>query len=396
MLYQLMISLAAFRNKKADIPPDIEKHRFAALIAARNEENVIAALIASIRAQNYPSGLIDIIVVADNCTDSTARVAEQAGATVVYERFNKTEIGKGYVIRFALEKIMAERDYYDAFCVFDADNIVDPDFFAHMNLALNNGAELAQGYRDMKNPTDNWIAGGHAIFYWMENRFFDYARAELGLSAIINGTGFMFTSDYVRQFGYNAHTITEDVELTVQSVINGKRVEWVPHAKVYDEQPVLLKQSMAQRSRWVSGFIQNSMDYFRDFWHSIKRKPTWVKIDLFLFLISMPVMMLGIISMLIYSVLSLINVFEVVGSLINMLWLLAGTLGVFWLIGFASVFIEGKNVKSMLKAILMNPIFNATWGVIWCKCIFVHSHEWTPITHGRNLTLDEIESIDQK
>lgn len=395
MLYQLSISLAAFRSKKYVIPPDIHQHRFAALIAARNEEKVIGSLIKSIKEQNYPKDLIDIIVIADNCDDDTAEVARRAGA-IVYERFNKNEVGKGYVLKFVFEKILSERDVYDAFCVFDADNLVEKDFFAHMNFALSKGAQLAQGYRDMKNPSDNWIAGGHSIFYWMENRFFDYARDEMGLSAIINGTGFMVTSDYIRRYGYDVHTVTEDVELTVQSVINGERVAWVPQAKVYDEQPVTLSQSMAQRSRWVSGFIQNSRDYFKEFCHSIRREPSWIKIDLFLYLVSLPVMILGIISFLIYSVLALFNIFAVLSSIVNTLWLLAGTLGVFWLIGFASVFMESKDIKSMLKSILMNPVFNATWGIIWCKCFFVHDNKWTPIVHNCNVTLDELDSTGHK
>ena len=52
---------------------------YAAVISARNEANVIGGLIASLKAQNYPSDLLDIYVIADNCTDNTAQVAAQAG-----------------------------------------------------------------------------------------------------------------------------------------------------------------------------------------------------------------------------------------------------------------------------------------------------------------------------
>jgi cellulose synthase/poly-beta-1,6-N-acetylglucosamine synthase-like glycosyltransferase len=395
MLYQLSIALEAFKRNKKKPDIEIKYHRFAALIAARNEELVIETLIKSIRQQNYPEELIDIIVIADNCDDKTAEISEKAGA-IVYERFNKLQIGKGYVIKFVLEKIFAQRDIYDAFCIFDADNVVDRDFFMHMNRALCEGANVAQGYRDMKNPTDNWISGGHALFYWMENRFFDYARAELGLSAMLNGTAIMITREYIRKFGYDMKTVTEDVELTIQCVINGEKVEWVPQAKVYDEQPLTLKQSMVQRSRWVSGFIQNTGKYFKAFVESIYIKTTWIKIDMFLFIASLPLMILGLVSIVLYSALTVFNIFDMGSTLINLLILTAGAVAVFWGIGFLSVILEGKKIRGMIKAILMNPIFNLTWALIWCKCVFVHSHEWTPITHDRNISIEEIEGTNQK
>ena len=107
--------------------------RIAVLIAARNEEAVIGQLLDSVRAQNYPSELLDAYVVADNCTDATAEVARQAGA-VVYTRFNKEKVGKGYALERLIEHI--EEDYpqtFDGFFVFDADNVLDCHFIEEMN-----------------------------------------------------------------------------------------------------------------------------------------------------------------------------------------------------------------------------------------------------------------------
>ena len=70
-------------------------HRYAVLISARNEEEVIGELIESLQQQDYPKELLDIYVIADNCTDATAQVARQAGAHV-YERFDRVRVGKGY------------------------------------------------------------------------------------------------------------------------------------------------------------------------------------------------------------------------------------------------------------------------------------------------------------
>ena len=60
--------------------------RYAVLIAARNESAVIAQLLESIRQQDYPQDLLDIYVVADNCTDGTASIAREHGCLLYTSR----------------------------------------------------------------------------------------------------------------------------------------------------------------------------------------------------------------------------------------------------------------------------------------------------------------------
>ena len=106
---------------------DAKLHRYAAIISARNEEEVIGDLIRTLKEQNYPKELLDVYVVADNCTDDTAGVSRKAGA-IVYERFNKVQVGKGYALDWLFKRIFADKgeQTYDGFFVFDADNLVDP------------------------------------------------------------------------------------------------------------------------------------------------------------------------------------------------------------------------------------------------------------------------------
>lgn len=81
-----------------------KNHKYAVIISARNESNVIEQLVESVKWQKYPKELIDIFVVADNCTDNTAEVARNAGA-IVYERFNSVQVGKGYALDYLFSKI---------------------------------------------------------------------------------------------------------------------------------------------------------------------------------------------------------------------------------------------------------------------------------------------------
>ena len=230
-----------------------KRTKFAVLIAARNEELVIGPLINSLLTQDYPSELYDIWVIPNNCTDHTAQAARGFGARVL--EYPAPAKGKGEVLRFAYNRLRGRQ--YDAYCVFDADNVVDRRFLAEMNNAYLSGVQAAQGYRDSKNPYDTAISGCSSIYYWMMNRFHNAGRAALSLSAMVNGTGFMVSAKLLgRLGGWNTYTISEDLELTAQCVLAGERVRWVPRAITYDEQPNTWEQSIKQRRRWSSGTIQ--------------------------------------------------------------------------------------------------------------------------------------------
>ncbi len=92
--YQLFY-VAVVLLKRPPRPVALKNHRFAVMIPARNEGAVIADLLRSIKMQDYPGELIDVFVIADNCSDDTAEVARREGAQV-FERFNDTLVGKGY------------------------------------------------------------------------------------------------------------------------------------------------------------------------------------------------------------------------------------------------------------------------------------------------------------
>ena len=131
-LYQFIISLCSLVKLK-EKPLKVKKdHKFMAIIPAHNEEAVVGNLIESLKNQTYNKELYDIYVIADNCTDNTARIARDAGA-IVYERFDNAHKTKGYALQWFLKQKIAENADYDAFFVFDADNIVDKNFIKNMN-----------------------------------------------------------------------------------------------------------------------------------------------------------------------------------------------------------------------------------------------------------------------
>ena len=150
----------------------------------------------------------------------------------------------------------------DGMCVFDADNLVHPDFLARMNDAVCAGHVAVQGFRDSKNPEQSAISGCYSICYWMLNRFYNSARSALGLSALVNGSGFTATAGLLRELGgWNTVTMTEDYEFSAQCALTGHRVAFQPEAVIYDEQPLTFLQSWRQRRRWTTGSLQGLQVY---------------------------------------------------------------------------------------------------------------------------------------
>jgi len=274
-LWYLLSGLACVKK-----PRDYGVHpactRFAILIAARNEELVVGPLINSLLTQEYPEELYDIWVIPNNCTDNTALAARNFGARVL--ECTVPVKSKGEVLRFAYNRLRGRR--YDAWLVFDADNVVDSRFLAEMNNARLAGVQAAQGYRDSKNPYDTAVSCCSSIYYWMMDRFHNGGKAGMGVSAMIGGTGFMVTQKLLDKLGgWRTGTISEDLELTAQTVLAGEKVAYVPKAVTYDEQPLTWEQSVKQRRRWSSGTLQVAQRYLPDLGAAQNRRPRLALFD---------------------------------------------------------------------------------------------------------------------
>ena len=263
-LYQVFYTLygLAFcrrdRKKAARQTPAKPSRRYAALICARNEESVIGELISSLRAQDYPAELLDIYVLADNSTDATARVARQAGA-IAFERFNPYQVGKGYALNELFSQIRSRRPLsdYDAFLVFDADNIVDSHFVSAMDQTFAQGYDVLTSYRNSKNFASSWVSAGYSIWFLREARFLNYPRMKLHTNCAISGTGFLVSSKIIEENGgWPYHLLTEDIQFSTVCAAKGWRIGYCDDAILYDEQPVTFSQSWRQRMRWAKGFYQ--------------------------------------------------------------------------------------------------------------------------------------------
>lgn len=236
--------------------PAKEKHKYAIVIAARNEEEVIGNLLDSIKKQDYPQELVTTFVVADNCTDNTAKIARDKGA-ICYERFNDKDKTKGYALEYLFEQI--EHDYgrksFEGYFVFDADNLLEKNYISKMNDAFDSGLKIITSYRNTKNFDENWIASTYALHWLRSIRTNHRARSVLHLATNIQGTGFLMANVIVSD-GWHYTSLTEDRALTADAVAQGYEISYQDEAVFFDEQPINLKVALRQRLRWSKGHLQ--------------------------------------------------------------------------------------------------------------------------------------------
>ncbi len=388
--YQFIVSICSLIKFKEKPIIEEKENRFMAIIPAHNEEAVVANLVESLKNQNYAKELYDIYVIADNCTDKTAQVAKEAGA-IVYERFDENKKTKGYALQWFLAQKIEEDAPYDAFCVFDADNIADKNFLKAMNKKLCQGENVVQGYRDIKNPTDNWITAGYAIFYWTMNRFYHLARYNLGLSPLLNGTGFMVRFDVIKPTGWDTKTLTEDIEFSLKNIIEGRKLGWATDAIVYDEQPTGFKQSWSQRSRWTVGHIQCMKEYTGMLALAVKEKKTLMNFDGLLYILgSIPMFVLTLILILMNFIVFAANGMTLAELGINILRYLIPTFIFPILTAILIMMLDKKPIKPMIKGLLFYPLFLGSWLLINFKCLFKRETSWEKIEHVRDIKINEV------
>ena len=364
-------------------------NRYAVLICARNEQRVIGDLIASLRGQTYSQGLLSIFVLADNCTDDTAMVARVAGANV-YERFNQVQVGKGYALQELLEHL--EQDYpqgFDGYFVFDADNILAPDYVEAMNRTFSDGHDIVTSFRNSKNYGDNWISAGYALWFLRESRYLNGARNRLGSSAAVGGTGFLFSQRILDEsHGWRFYLLTEDIEFSVYHILRGERIAICEDAVLYDEQPTDFRQSVRQRLRWAKGYIQVFRRYGADLLKGTARG-SWSCFDMSMSILPAFILTaLGLLANLTLTALGLMQGDGVWFALRSLLECMGSILATLLVLGGITVASEWRRIHApawkKIAFTLTFPLFMLTYLPISLAALFMKV-EWKPIHHSVNL-----------
>ena len=389
------ILIPHLRRDKPHKPPRM--NRYAILICARNEEKVIADLIESLHCQTYPQERMKIFVMADNCTDHTAFTARVAGATV-YERFDTKNVGKGYALDALLRQIAEdESEPFDGYFVFDADNLLRPDYIERMNETFSDGYEIVTSYRNSKNYGDNWISAGYALWFLRESQYLNHARMLLGTSCAVSGTGFLFSQKVLGDCGgWNFHLLTEDIEFTVHNVVRGLKIGYCHDAVLYDEQPTRFRQSWNQRLRWARGYLQVFGKYGKDLLRGIAHG-SFSCFDMTMNIMPAAILtFIGVFANGAAAVWGLITGQDVsvVGE--SLLSMLVNTYLTLIVIGGSATISEWKRIYAptwkKIAYTLTFPIFMFTYIPISFAALFARRVTWKPIVHSRSASLADIRA----
>lgn len=376
-------------NKQSDLST-----RFAIIVPARNEAGVIKNLIDSIKNSNYPSDKYEIFVIPNNCTDNTAEIARTCGATVTECKVPVKS--KGDVLKYTFG-LLAPRDDIDAYVIFDADNVVHRNFLTRIDAAMAKGYNVIQGFREAKNPYDNWISGSYTLFYLFQNIFFNYARVPFNGSSSINGTGFAIRKSLIDENGFETYTLTEDMEFSGQCALNKEKIFFARHAITYDEYPIGFKASWKQRKRWSAGVIECMKRYTPKLFVNFFKTGKISSLDMALVYMGPLMQLLSFAAALLAGVIELLemrgDVFTANDALTTLISAGAAYgLGIFF--EALVLAINKKKIYRLLPGIFLFFFFMLTWIPINIVCFCRRQTKWEEIKHDRNISISEIKQAD--
>ncbi|MFC0213736.1 glycosyltransferase family 2 protein [Paenibacillus chartarius] len=390
MIYQLFVSVSGLKKNKEVQTQHKPNRTFAILVAAHNEEKVIGALLDNLRQLNYPQDMYEIFVICDNCTDRTAAIAAERGVHAMV-RTDPSRRGKGYAMEWMLERLWERERQYDAVVVLDADNLVDPRFLLEINNKLVEGHCVIQSYVDTKNPYDSWVSLSYAITYWFLNRMWQQSRYNWGLPSTLAGTGMVFEAKLLKEMGWNATSLTEDVEFTARCVQNDIYPTWAGRAIVYDEKPITLWSSIRQRVRWMRGHTECAKMYFKPLLLRALRTRKMFHLDIALYLFQPIRFMIGA-AVYVMTYLQLATPLYTHFALLRMIpawgWVVLNL--VLFLQFPLIMFLERKPLKSYWGLILF-PVFQFTWfPITFIGFITSKNKSWNHTVHTRSIRIEDV------
>lgn len=378
LLYKYLIM------KKNTNYPQKEKngHNYAILIPARNESLVIEKLLISIENQTKKIKPEDVYVIVETKKDKTVSIVEKHKMTIVYRK-NLNKKRKGFALDDAIKEILKSDKKYDAYFIFDADNILDKNYIKEMTKSFDEGYDIGIGYRNTKN-SKNLVSAASALTFSMINTIGNKRKSKYTNNLIISGTGYYIKGAIIESWkGFPFNSLTEDYELSLYSILNNLTTTYNDSAIYYDEQPEIFDVTIIQRSRWVKGYFDARRNYIHKIRKSISKKDKNYasKITALIGVNPLITLIIGILLLLIDSITSFKNF---IISLLIIFILIYITLMI-----FTYIIIKKEENKLDIKVskillIFYNPFYLLSY--IYCLYIAITKKDlgWQEIKHTNN------------
>jgi cellulose synthase/poly-beta-1,6-N-acetylglucosamine synthase-like glycosyltransferase len=249
--------------------------KLAIAIPAHNEAGAIGRCVRSVAACPIPDSLeIQIVVVADNCTDATADLARASGAQALV-RSDPSHRGKGFALKFAFETLLSEG--FDAVLVVDADSIVDPNFVTESVRLFRAGADGVQARYVVLNSDASVRTRLMNVAFMAFNVLRARGRERLGLSSGISGNGFGLSRATLEAVPIQTQSLVEDLDYHLRLVEAGRRIVFADSTRVRGEMPTGGRAASTQRARWEGGRARTAIDNLPRLLTAILDKPRLIE-----------------------------------------------------------------------------------------------------------------------
>lgn len=297
--YLAMLSILACLERNKKCTAATKTRRFVIVVPAYNEGEIIAGTINRLFQMEYPENKYDVIVIADNCTDATAAVAENEGAKIMVRK-EPDQRGKGYALRWCFNKLIRDNDLnkYDAIVVIDADTIVMRNLLFVMNKYLEQGAEVIQGYLGVSSKPGVWTSEIIQIGFMLYNYVRPLGRRAVGFSGGLRGNAMCFSLAILESVPWNAYSLTEDLEYSIKLLLNDIDVVFAPEIIGYNVMPQNTKNAESQRERWEIGRYPVLAKYASKMFREAVKKRSPKILDAFIDLVMPPLVNMLVIALL--------------------------------------------------------------------------------------------------
>ena len=361
------------------------KKRYCILIPARYESKVINNLLLSITKQTTKINPKDIYIIVESIKDKTVDIAKQYNMNIIL-RENLSLKRKGYALNDAVTYILKKQIHYDAYFIFDADNILDKDFIKNMEKSINEGYDIGIGYRNTKN-SNTLVSASSALTFSMINTMLNERKNKYHNNLTISGTGYYIKGSIIEEWNsFPFHSLTEDYELTLYAILHNLTTTYNKKAIFYDEQPDNFNISLKQRTRWVKGYFEVRNKYINKISKSeTKNDPNFAsKVNAFLGVTPYIYIIIGLLIIL-FNILITKGITTFLCYLTIFLLLIYTVLSIFTIIMLKKEKNSLNISKSMkIKVIFYNPIFMFSYIICLLRTIFIKDIKWDKIDHNKN------------
>lgn len=388
--------IVALKGSKITLKRNYDNPTFAILIPARDESKVISNLLDSIKKQTFKIDPKDIYIIVESKKDKTVDIAKERNINIIYRKNLTNRRRKGYALDDAIKEILKRKKHYDAYFIFDADNVLDRNYFKEMVKSYKKGYDIGIGYRNTKNGNMSIYSACSSLTFSMINTFSNNYKMKHNLTLTVSGTGFYIKGKIIEDLeGYPFNSLTEDYEFTLYATLNDLTSTYNMKAKYFDEQPTDYATTIKQRTRWVKGYFDSRRKYYPLLRNKASRKDNNYP-STYIALVGVKPYVLLVISIILYLANLIFRIIsnsivkvEIYNLLLQFI-IIVLAIYIVLLIFTGILLIKEKdnlrlNRKMKIKSLFFNPLFLASY----VKCLYLANKNkdlaWEKIEHTVNI-----------